>query len=152
MLKEAPKCIFCPDRRGIMLKLASEPLKGKWIHVSCVNFLSMRNSDQKVDFALNEYGYKITNQLASMPNFEQLSNFIEPNNKQYTEAEQSQIADLQKCCYLCGDSEGAKRGCDFGNCPVRFHYRCAISQGALTKYFGEQVFCTIHKPNVKDLL
>lgn len=72
-LEEPPKCIFCPEARGIMIKLISGPCNGSWVHVTCVNFLSMRNQkvihEEKVDFATNDAGYKLTNQLLNKPNF-----------------------------------------------------------------------------------
>ena len=70
---------------------------------------------RKVDFALGPGGFKVINQLSNFPNFPKIDGPDE----------------FKQECYLCGETRGFKASCDFGNCPVKFHHRCGISQGII---------------------
>ena len=109
-LVEPPKCLFCPEHRGIMIRLGADPCKGSWVHITCVNFLSMRKTSdkngesKKIDFAVNPNGFKIINQLSKYPNFPDINKFEDKFDKIYTEDEKFIMSTSEqkfKLCSLC---------------------------------------------------
>ena len=106
-----------------------------------------------VDFAVNQNGFKVINQLLNYPNFKKIELLVPKclEDKTYPNPEDKDLVkDIQKCCYLCDKERGVKVGCDFGNCPVVFHYTCGIAQGVINSYYQEHVFCTIHLKNAQE--
>ena len=77
----------------------------------------------RIDFAVNGNGFKVINQLQNYPNFPKL---CDQTLKTYKDEDRQTAEDLAAICYLCDKTRGPKIGCDFGNCPVRFHQTCGI--------------------------
>ena len=54
-VKEPPKCLFCPDRGGVLRPLASNP--GRWAHVACVKLNPLLAYVDNVECRAQTEGY-----------------------------------------------------------------------------------------------
>lgn len=99
---KASACHFCNDKKGIMVKIEEEPLKGSWVHIVCVNWNNECSFKHKTD----ESGT-----IEILPILDQL-----PKQESYG-----------RQCYICISKDGLTIKCDYGNCNNSFHVRCAIS-------------------------
>lgn len=90
-----------------MIQLNEGPLKEEWVHIVCINWSNLCSFQLK---------YNTDGELEMLYKLDYL-----PDPKYFGADE----------CIFCKSKAGSTIKCDFGNCPCRFHVRCAINNNLI---------------------